>query len=371
MSDVVAISLIAIGWAAGCGLLVWLFTAPLRRRSTAGLLTSLVLLGFAASLGAMLGAARAMFLSGHDLRVTVIAAVAGSVVSAAAAGMLGRRLAADHRVLAQAVRTMATGQLPPTDRAAATLELRSIRTELTTTATRLAESREREAAAESARRELIGWISHDLRTPLASLKAMSEALEDGVADSPDRYLKLMRVDIDRLTSMVDDLFELSRLQARQAVARDELVSVADLVSDCVASMENLALRKGIVLESRYDPSAVVHGNSRELDRALSNIVTNAIRHTDTGGVVETEVSSDDTSVWIKVTDGCGGIAEQELPRVFDVGFRGESARSPGGTAGAGAGLGLAIATAIVEAHQGHITAVNHGPGCRFTIELPR
>ncbi|WP_262402912.1 sensor histidine kinase [Actinomadura sp. CNU-125] len=110
----------------------------------------------------------------------------------------------------------------------------------------------------------------------------------------------------------------------------------------------------------------VQVDAGELGRALRNLVVNAIRHTPGDGTVEIVGDVDGGEVRVTVADGCGGIPEDDLPRVFDVAFRGEAARSPGG----GAGLGLAIARGIVEAHAGRIGVANAGPGCRFEIRLP-
>src|SRR5207253_6633093 len=118
-----------------------------------------------------------------------------------------------------------------------TAELDGLRRELTTTADRLAESRERERALERSRRELVAWVSHDLRTPLAGLRAMAEALEDGVATDPARYHHRIRVEADRLAALVDDLFELSRIQAGALRLTLERVPVADVVSDALASAQ--------------------------------------------------------------------------------------------------------------------------------------
>jgi signal transduction histidine kinase len=213
-------------------------------------------------------------------------------------------------------------------------------------------------------------VSHDLRAPLAGIRAMSEALEDGVAASPELYYKQMQAAVDRLTTMVDDLFELSRLQSGKLPLESEPVPLSDLISDCLATLDPLAAARGVTLTGRTDGSGpAVVGSVRELSRALTNLLANAIRHTSRGGRVEARVSCRAGRAVVAVQDECGGIPAQELNRVFDVGFRGEPARTPGQPS-AGSGLGLAIARGIVEAHSGSVGAQNTPGGCVFTIELP-
>jgi signal transduction histidine kinase len=236
---------------------------------------------------------------------------------------------------------------------------------------RLAESRTRERALESSRRDLVAWVSHDLRTPLAGLRAMAEALEDGVADDPELYYKQIGASVERLNQMVDDLFDLSRIQAG-AVSRDlESIALDDLVSDCLAALEPLAASQGVRLSGSVDGPVPVTGNGPELNRVLTNLVGNAIRHTRADGTVDVRVGVGPAGAEVLVSDQCGGIPVAHLPRVFDIGFRGEAARTPhGGERSGGAGLGLAITRGIVEAHEGTVDVENTADGCRFRVRLP-
>ena len=191
-----------------------------------------------------------------------------------------------------------------------------MRSELADTARKLAASREREHALESSRRELVAWVSHDLRTPLASLRAMSEALEDGVTDSPEKYYKQIHNSVDRLSRMVDDLFELSRIQAGNFGVDTERVALDDLVSDCIAALDPLAHANQVRLTGRTAGAATVVGNGRELNRALTNLVANAIRHTRADGLVDVTVNASQGSAEVIVRDECGGIPEHRAgPRV--------------------------------------------------------
>jgi signal transduction histidine kinase len=245
-----------------------------------------------------------------------------------------------------------------------------MRAELAETARRLAASRERERALETSRRELVAWVSHDLRTPLASLRAMSEALEDGVAETPELYYKQMRASVDRLATMVDDLFELSRIQSGGFALDTEQVALDDLVSDCLAALGPLATAQGVRLTGHSAGATTVTGNAPELSRALINLVANAIRHTRVDGIVDVSVTPGSDGPAVTVLDECGGIPDHEIERIFDVGFRGEPARTPDSSNPGGAGLGLAITRGIVEAHGGSVAVANVVGGCSFTLRLP-
>jgi signal transduction histidine kinase len=249
-----------------------------------------------------------------------------------------------------------------------------VRHELRATGQRLVDARDRERSLEAARRELVAWVSHDLRTPLAGLRAMAEALEDGVVDVPEQYYKQIAVSVDRLNRMVEDLFDLSRIQAGNASLETESIVLADLVSDCVAALEPLATAQGVRLTGSVSDHSPVIGNGRELNRALTNIVANAIRHTRAQGIVDVHVSiapGPHSVAAVVVRDECGGIPAEHLDRLFDVGFRGEAARSPSAERQpAGAGLGLAIARGIIEAHAGTVDVTNRGDGCEFRVLLP-
>jgi signal transduction histidine kinase len=366
--------LVALLWAVAACAIMWLLTLPLRRRSLGALLTSVVLTGTAASIGASFGFVRAMLLPAHEqVAVTVVVAAAG-VVGAVAAGAAARRMTKDRQALRTAVAELGQGLIPRHDGRRLTSQLEQVRHELRVTAQGLAESRARERSLESARRELVAWVSHDLRTPLAGLRAMSEALEDGVVDEPELYHKQIRSSVDRLSGMVDDLFDLSRIQAGSFSREIDAIPLDDLVSDCLAALEPLAAAQGVRLVGRMAGAATVAGNGPELNRALTNLVANAIRHTRADGRVDVLVglAADATAprAQVVVNDECGGIAADDLARVFDVGFRGEPARTPHAVHPAGAGLGLAITRGIVEAHSGSVHVENTAEGCRFTVCLP-
>jgi len=376
VNDTLSIVLTASAWAAGGGLAVWLVTMPLRRRSIVALLASIVLAGTVASVAAVIGSVHAMFLTTNELVVTVTVAIVAGLAAAIAAAAAGRRLTKDNRALRKAVTEVGLGRVPDDDGPKLTSQLDEVRRELSATARRLAASREREQALEASRRELVAWVSHDLRTPLAGLRAMTEALEDGVVDDPQLSYKRMHADVDRLATMVDDLFELSRIQSGTLAVATERISLDDVVSDCLAALQPLATEQGVELRGHSDGALAVTGNVRELNRALTNLVANAIRHTAAGGTVDVAVrgvlGDDDTgaAAVVRVRDECGGIPDSDVPRLFDVGFRGEPARTPLSEPVSRAGLGLAITRGIVEAHRGSVNVHNVPGGCEFTVHLP-
>ena len=232
----------------------------------------------------------------------------------------------------------------------------------------------KDRAAESARRELVAWISHDLRTPLAGIRAMTEALADSVVTDPDevaQYAQRIGQQTQRLTGMVDDLFQLSRISSGALRLTLSAIPLGEVVSEALAVEAVTAARKGVRLQADADSEwPVVQGSDPELARVVRNLLSNAIRHTPPDGTVVVAAGAREGQAWLRVDDACGGIPEHDLERVFDVAYRGNTARTPAPADESGAGLGLAIARGLVEAHSGRIEARNHGPGCRFEILLP-
>ncbi|MFE0173273.1 sensor histidine kinase [Streptomyces sp. NPDC059002] len=366
MQDILLIALFAFLGAAAAGLLGALALRLLRHRSLVVALTVVAAVAILAMLAGTLSVAWEMFLSPHDLTVVTIVVAMAAVVSLATALLLGRWVVARSKALALAARTFGDGgsfAAPPEPGSA---EFAELTRELEATSAKLAESREREQALESSRRELVAWISHDLRTPLAGLRAMSEALEDGMATEPDRYLRQIRTEVERLNSMVGDLFELSRIHAGALALSPSRISVYDLVGDALAGADPLAREHGVRLVGDGVEAVPVEVDSKEMSRVLGNLLINAIRRTPADGTVAVAAQRSPEGVVLSVTDGCGGIPEEDLSRVFDTGWRGSHARTPPG----GAGLGLAIVRGIVEAHQGWAAVRNVDGGCCFEVTLP-
>ncbi len=369
MNDQLQIVMIAAGCTSAVGLAGMGIIRLLRRARLRLSIQATGAVPVLAIVAGTLASAEAMFLSQHDLRVVVMVCVVAGVVAFAFSWLLGRQVESGSAALRQAARSLGDedGQfLPPALPLAA--DFADVSRELEDTSAKLARSRARERALEQSRRQLVAWVSHDLRTPLAGLRAMAEALEDGLAADPPRYHKQMRAEAERLAAMVDDLFELSRIHSGTLHLSTDQIALADLVSDVLASTEALAGERGVHLDGTAAGQLAVRADPRELSRALTNLLVNAIRHTPPGGLVHVEARPEHEYALLTVTDGCGGIPEADLPHVFDLAWRGTDARTPGPDSGAG--LGLAIVRGVVEAHQGSVRIVNTGDGCCFEMRLP-
>jgi signal transduction histidine kinase len=369
-ADAIDLAAIAAG-AATVGAIGGAIAIRLARRRSIGVQGAIAAL--AAMVSVVIGvfaAAQTMFVNDEDLGALLVILTAAATVAAVTAVFVGRHLGRAGAALLESAREIGDGATELTPPGDLPHELARVHDELTTSAARLADARARERSLETSRRELVAWVSHDLRTPLAGIKALAEALEDGIVTDPEavaRYHTALRVESDRLSELVDDLFELSRTQAGVLRLEFENVSLGDLVSDALASAAPLAAAKGVLLEGHVaGRSPELPAAIREVLRALRNVLENAIRHTPSDGTVTVVAGTDDDRAYISVQDSGGGIDDDDLPRVFDVAFRGDDARTPGN----GAGLGLAIARGIVEAHHGDISVRNENDGARFTLRLP-
>jgi len=375
---------IAAGWASVVGLMGLVVAYVGRRWSLRWAFVTVALSGVLGLVAGVIGTARAMFLSQHDFEVALLVAGVAGVVSLAFALLVARWAIGGSRAVQEATRLLGDQGIfvAPTNTAA---ELSALSAQLAQTSHRLADSRQRERTLEASRRELVAWVSHDLRTPMAGLRAMAEALEDGMVDDPSRYHRQMRETVDKMTRMVDDLFELSRIHAGALQLAVETVPLDDVVSEVLAVSTPIASARGVRLGGQVEPGVAVRADPRELNRLIGNLVTNAIRHTPSEGTVEVTGWAGPDGVELAVSDACGGIPREDIDRVFDVAWRGSNARTPetgsasGGKAtgagagsplGAGSGLGLAIVRGIAEAHHGTVQVDNVGAGCRFLVRLP-
>jgi signal transduction histidine kinase len=353
----------------GLGLLRLARKRPLRDAALIVALTPVLTVIVATTAATMV-----MFLSRRQFGVliaTVVFAGLGGIVTSM---VLARTLMRGSDALRAAASAMTRGEpyVGPTGTPSA--ELEALASELASVHASLDDARRHERAIEDSRRELIAWVSHDLRTPLAGIRAMAEALEDNVVSTDeDRslYHRRIRVEVDRLARMVDDLFELSRIHAGALQLSLREMALSDVVREAVVTASPVATAKGITLRSAgLDVDGpLVDVDPYALTRVVGNLLGNAIRHTPHDGTVGVDAGYDDEFVYVSVTDECGGITADDIDRVFEVAFRGTQARTP--LPDGGAGLGLAIARGIVDAHKGRIGAQNVGPGCRFTIALPR
>lgn len=368
--DHVRIVLIAAAWSGGVGIAGLLLIRSIRGRSLRLLSAVVSIVALFAVLAAMLGTAQAMFITRHDFQVMLLGSVIAGIVGLAFATTVGAAISTSSRKLREEARRFGdSGEFVVTH--AGPAELRELSEELAQTSRRLLESRERETRLEQSRRELVSWVSHDLRTPLAGLRAMTEALEDGLVEDQARYHAQMRHEVNRMVRMVDDLFELSRIHAGVLHLTLQPVSLGDLISETLAGADPVARDRRVRLGGHVEQGLELVADPGEMSRVISNLVMNAIRHTPVDGSVWVEGRAVPEGVEFSVLDSCGGLSEQDAARVFDVGWQGSPARSPDrGPGGPGAGLGLAIVRGIVEAHSGQVAVANEGNGCRFRVLLP-
>jgi signal transduction histidine kinase len=321
----------------------------------------------------MAAAASLMYVSKHDLTVFYFVAGVAGAVSLVMAGLLGRALVKDSRHLTLAAARLGRGEPVSAAERHSNTEFAALAGELAATGERLQELRDREGRIDASRRDLVAWISHDLRTPLAGIRAMAEALEDDMVEDPARYHRQIRGQVDKLSAMVDDLFELSRIHSGTLRLRLTQVPLYDLISDTVADLGPVAREKALDLRFEGAMGLTIRADPAELSRAVGNLVMNAVQQSTPGSAIVVAVTGHtDGRAVISVQDSAGGIDPDDLDRVFEAGWRGSEPRTPGvEPADRGrAGLGLAIVAGIVNAHGGEVTVRNTVGGCRFDLLLP-
>jgi signal transduction histidine kinase len=356
---VIAFALVVAGATLGAGLAAALL---LRRLPTLKLqLTALALLAVLLPLAAVLFSGVVMFDSDHDLTVLAVA-VAASTAAIAAAFLLGRSVLASIERVRSASASLARGDLGARAPESGPSEL----AELAVSFNEMADNIE---GLFDARRQLVAWASHDLRTPLASMQAMLEALEDGLAE-PERYLPAMRDQVRTLGLLVDDLFELARIDAGAITLELHELPLAPLVDSCLRGLEAEAEARHVTLRSSIEAAdARARAAPDKVERVLYNLITNALRHTPSDGSVAVVVEGLEDEIRITVEDTGEGLSSEAVRRMFDRFWRGDRARS---RERGGAGLGLAIARGLVEAHGGRIWAESSPDGgARVSFTLPR
>jgi len=223
---------------------------------------------------------------------------------------------------------------------------------------------------EELRQTFVSNVSHELRTPLTTLKALQETLQDCIDSDPDaakRFLGHMDIEIDKLTQMVLELLDLSRIESGRAEMRKTITDVKQLLQLPVERMKPQADRAGLSLIINCPPDLpMVNVDAEQIERVLMNLIHNSIKHTAPGGEIIVSAAISENQMMIKVSDNGEGISQQDLPRIFERFYKTDQARASGGT-----GLVLAIAKHIIEAHAGKIDADSRpGEGATFTITLP-
>lgn len=344
-----------------------------------GSINGKVALGYALCVGvtalAIFLVSMPMFISEQDAHFLLVLLVFSGFISLGFGYLMSRAITHDLSKLMHGAEEIARGNLGARVEIKSGDEVERLATTFNNMAERLEQSALKQKDLEQARRDVVAAVSHDLRTPLASLRAMIEALNDGVVSDEatvQRYLKSAQLQAENLSLLVDDLFELSQLDAGVMQWGVEPSSLRDLISDTLETMHLQATEKHIKLSGWVDPAVdPVLMNSHKMQRVLVNLIQNAIRHTPADGTifVEARERADDGQVQVDVIDTGEGIEPNDLPRIFDQFYRGEKSRS---RETGGAGLGLAIAQRIVQAHHGTIWVESkRGAGSRFSFTLPR
>lgn len=402
MSDVLLIMALTTGCCGLVGLIGLIVVRLLRRRTLRVSVVVAALVPVLAVAVTVVASVNAMFLSRHDSFVVLVALGWALVIAAGLTLAVGHSVSVGALAVRQSLNRLdrplpepgppstspssstwsssdrpspspwsSSSRSSSSERSAAPAELAELVAELDAVRLRLNDSRNRERALEQSRRELVAFMSHDLRTPLAGLRALAEGVEDGVVDDVPAAMRRIRSTVDRLSLLVDDLFELSRVTGGGTRRPRRLVSLAEVAMDVITEACDQARSRDVRLEADLpepDDRLPVLGDADELVRAVTNLVANAIRHTTPGGTVRLVANrGTEGQIRMAVIDGCGGIPDADLAHVFDVGWRGTPARTPDD---GGAGLGLAIARGVVEAHEGRILVENVDGGCRFELALP-
>jgi signal transduction histidine kinase len=317
--------------------------------------------------------AKLMFLSSHDFALLASLLLFAGVMALFVSVALTRSIAGPVSDVTDAAQRMAGGDLQARATISTGDELGELARAFNQMASELEEAALRQLNADQARRDLVAAISHDLRTPLASIRAMVEAINDGVAGDPEtiaRYLQATQGETERLARLIDDLFEVSQIDSGALRLNVEPGSLHDLISDTIRSLSAQADQRGIKLLGSVDPGLpMVPFDSARVQRVLDNLIGNALRHTPPGGEIEIRAVVDGDDVRVDVRDSGEGIPAHEQAHIFERSYRGEKSRSRGG---GGAGLGLTIARGIVLAHLGQIWVHSEpGQGTIFSFTLPR
>lgn len=309
----------------------------------------------------------AMLLAPAELRLVLAALLLGAGLGVILAVSVTGPLTADLRQLADAAQRVADGDLRVRTGIARRDEVGEVARSLDRMVEQLAQLERQRARGEAARRQLLTSIGHDLRTPLASLQAAIEALEDGVAPDPDRYLRSMGTDVSLLGSMVEDLFVLAQLDAGEMPLERLPIDLGEVVDGAAEAVAPLAAKHHVEVVVRIDGGVPVVADAQAIDRVLRNLLDNAIRHAPRGSAVEVATGAADGMATVRVHDGGPGFPPEFVDRAFDRFSRADGARE---RRGGGAGLGLAIAKQLIEAHAGAIR-IEPGPGATVLFWLPR
>ena len=316
--------------------------------------------------------ARLMFASKHDLQLAVVLLVFATGIAMLLGYFLSSTITRRIETLKSAAHQLAEGDLSTRAPLEGKDEIAALAASFNQMAERLQEADARQRELDSLRRELVAWATHDLQTPLTAIRVQIEALADGVVDDPEtaqRYLRTTQRQVNDLSMLIDDLFQVAQLDAGGLVLQPATCSLSDLISDTLESFSALARERDVTLSGSatadVDPVTL---DSLRTGRLLNNLIGNALRYTPGGGAVTVSAWRQGPEVHITVVDTGEGINPEDLSHIFERFYRGEKSRNRGS---GGSGLGLAIARGIARAHGGDISAESQlGVGTTFHIHMP-
>ncbi len=316
--------------------------------------------------------AQMMFASQHDLLLAIVLLIFASGMAMVLGYFLSSAITNRINTLKDAAEKLAEGDLQTRVPANGRDEISALARTFNQMAEQLEAVDKKQRELERLRADLIAWVGHDLQTPLASMRAILEALEDGMVDDPQtvkRYLNTAQRDVHSLSVLIDDLFQMAQLDTGGMPLDCAESFLADLISDTLESFSELAQRRGVNLSGSVAPGVdPVTMDTQRIGRVLNNLIGNALRHTPAGGCVDVHARRTASGVEVCVSDTGEGIRAEDLPHVFESFYRGEKSRS---RSTGGAGLGLAISRGIVQAHGGEINVQSEtGRGSQFTFTLP-
>jgi signal transduction histidine kinase len=317
-------------------------------------------------------AARMMFVSEHDLLLSIVLLIFAGGMAMALGHFLSSTVTERIHVLKNAAEQLAKGNLKTRVAVSGRDEVAALADSFNQMASQLQAANQKQREAERMRTDLIAWVSHDLQTPLASIRAILEALADGIVEDPEiinRYLLTAQRDVRSLSMLIDDLFQMAQLDAGGLQLDLEDSSLVDLISDTLESFSEPAARQNITISGHADADIdPVHIDAMRIGRVLNNLLSNALRYTPAGGRIEVRARRTGLGVEVSVSDTGEGIRAGDLPKVFERFYRGEESRNK---STGGSGLGLAISRGIIRAHGGdiHVESVP-GQGSCFTFTLP-
>lgn len=320
--------------------------------------------------------ARLMFISPHDASLALVIVIFATAVTLVFGYFVSTGLRQAIRNLTRAAHAVRAGKLDTQVADQGSDELAELARAFNDMAAQLGQARDQEVRLSQARRDLIAWVSHDLRTPITSLRARMEAIHDGVVSEPNEvadYLLAMRADTDALNHLIDELFELATIEAGGLKLDCMVCDLGDLLSDTIKTMSVIAVAQGVTLSGQVAPDVgPLWLSPQHIQRVLNNLIVNALAHTPPGGTVRVDVrrAAEASGVMVQVQDTGAGIAPEDIPHVFERFYRGERSRQR--KEATGMGLGLAIARALVQAHHGQIGLQSElGQGTTVWFTLPR